>query len=52
VQPSQIVRDALYIAALTIAYSMVLGPDSTAITSLVTCLDDDDAEEGEEMVLQ
>ena len=50
-QPSQIVRDALYIAALTIAYSMVLGPDSTAITSLVTCLDDDD-EEGEEMVLQ
>ena len=30
---------------------MVLGPDSTAITSLMTCLDDDD-EEGEEMVLQ
>ena len=29
---------------------MVLGPDSTAITSLMTCLDDDD--EGEEMVLQ
>lgn len=29
----------------------LLGPDSPAITSLMTCLDDDD-EEGEEMVLQ